>query len=314
MTVMSNRNDRRAKGMADVELRHLEHFVAVAEERSFTRAAARLHLVQSALSVSIRSLERELGGRLFDRSTHHVELNDAGRALLAEARNALAAVDAARDAVAAVHGGLGGTVRVGIMHSMTKIDLAAVLTGFHRERPQVRIVPSAAPGGSTELAAQVLEGRLDLAFVGLPGDHPAGLTVRPLASEPMLLACPEDHPLARRDVIPLADLDGERFVELPSGWGTRLSVDRLFAVSGVRRQIAVEVADIPTLVELVRAGFGLAFLSDSLTVGARPVALRPVRPEPEFVISLVTPADRRPSAAAQAFIDILLATSPARDA
>ncbi|MFE7276802.1 LysR family transcriptional regulator [Streptomyces sp. NPDC057623] len=78
-----------------------------------SRAAARLHLVQSALSVSIRSLERELGGRLFDRTTRRVELTDAGRVLLAEARSALSAVDAARDAVAAAHGGLGGTVPLG---------------------------------------------------------------------------------------------------------------------------------------------------------------------------------------------------------
>src|SRR5579859_2695158 len=108
-----------------MELRQLEHFVAVAEERSFTRAAARLHLVQSTLSVSIKSLERELGGRLFDRTTHRVTLTDAGQALLAEARNALAAVDAARDAVAAAHGGLRGTVRVGIMRSLTLVDAPA---------------------------------------------------------------------------------------------------------------------------------------------------------------------------------------------
>jgi DNA-binding transcriptional LysR family regulator len=292
----------------DVELRHLEHFVAVAEERSFTRAAARMHLVQSALSVSIRSLERELGGRLFNRTTHYVELTDAGRALLIEARNALAAVDAARDAVAAAHGGLRGTVRVGIMHSMTLIDLAAVLTRYHQERPQVQIVPSAAQGGSTELADQVIDGRLDLAFAAFPSDYPAGLTVHPLASEPMLLACPEDHPLARRRVVPLTELDGEPFVDFPPGWGTRLSVDRLFLESGVRRLVTVEVADVPTVVELVRAGFGFAFLSESLTVGSRAVALRAVQPEPAFVISLITAADRRPSAAAQALIDLVLST------
>ncbi|MET9819497.1 LysR substrate-binding domain-containing protein [Streptomyces sp. NPDC006355] len=292
----------------DMELRHLEHFVAVAEERSFTRAAARVHLVQSALSVSIRSLERELGGRLFDRTTHRVELNDAGRALLVEARNALAAVNAARDAVAAVHGGLRGTVRIGIMNSMTLIDLAAVLTRYQQERPNVHIVPSPAQGGSMELAGKVIDGSLDLAFAALPSDYPPGLTVQTLASEPMLLACPDDHPIARRRVIPLSELDGERFVEFPPGWGTRLSVDRMFLESGVRRLIAVEVADVPTVVELVRAGFGFAFLSDSLASGSRALSLRPVEPEPVFEVSLITASDRRPSAAAQALIDLVLAT------
>jgi DNA-binding transcriptional LysR family regulator len=295
-------------GEHELELRHLEHFIAVAEARSFTRAAERMHLVQSTLSVSIRSLERELGGRLFDRTTTHVELTDAGRALLTEARSTLAAAEAARDAVAAVHCGVRGSVRVGIMRSMTLIDLAAVLTRYHQEHPQVQIIPSAAEGGSTELVTQVIDGRLDLAFASLPGDYPPGLTVHPLASEPMLLACPDDHPLARRRVIPLTELDGKRFVDFPSGWGIRLSVDRRFLQSGLRRVVAVEVADVPTVIDLVRAGFGFAFLSPSLTSGSRSVALRPVRPEPVYVFSLITAADRRPSAAAKAFIDLALTT------
>ncbi|MBM9505260.1 LysR family transcriptional regulator [Actinacidiphila acididurans] len=289
-----------------MELRNLEHFVAVAEEGSFTRAAERLHLVQSTLSVSVKSLEKELGGPLFDRSTHHVALTDAGRALLVEARHALAAVEAARDAVAAVHGGLRGTVRVGIMHSLTLIDLAALLTRYHREHPEVQIVPSTAQGGSVELAAQVTDGRLDLAFVSLPGGRPPGLSVHPLATEPLLLACQDDHPFARRSVVPLAELDGERFVDFPAGWGTRLSVDRLFLAEGLRRVIAVEVTDIPTVTELVRAGFGFAFLTASLTRDSPAITLRPVRPTPQFAVSLVTPATRRLSAAARALADLVL--------
>jgi DNA-binding transcriptional LysR family regulator len=296
----------------EVELRHLEHFVAVAEERSFTRAAARIHLVQSALSVSVRSLERELGSRLFERTTHHVELTDAGRALLVEARRTLAAAEAARNAVAAVHGGVRGTVRVGIMHSLTLIDLGNLLARYNRERPQVQIVPSVAPGGSTELARQVTEGRLDLAFAALPG-YPQGLTVRPLASEPMSLACPPDHPFASRRVVPLAELDGARFVDLPSGWGTRRSIDQIFLESGLQREIVVEVADLPTIVDLVTAGFGFAFLSPSLVPDSRRIALRPVRPRPVFAVSLITSDDRPPSAAARALIDLVLTTYPNPD-
>ena len=120
-----------------MELRHLQHFLAVAEEQSFTRAAGRIHLVQSALSVSVRSLERELGARLFDRTTHSVQLTSAGEALVVEARRTLAAAEAARDAVAAVRGGVRGTVRVGIMHSLALIDLAGLLTRYHREHPLI---------------------------------------------------------------------------------------------------------------------------------------------------------------------------------
>jgi DNA-binding transcriptional LysR family regulator len=289
----------------DVELRHLEQFLAVAEEGSFTRAAARLHLVQSALSVSVRSLERELGVRLFDRNTHRVELTDTGRALVPAARRTLAAADAARDAVAAVQGGLRGTIRIGIMHSLSLIDLAGLLTDFHRHWPEVRLIPQAAPGGSSELAKEVAEGRLDLAFAALPHGYPKELSVRALASEELLLACPPGDPLGKRRVIELHELDGKRFVELPLGWGTRVAADRLFLRGGLHREIAVEVADIPNVIDLVAAGFGFAFLSASMITGKKGVVLRRVRPGPEFVVSMITASAQPLSAAAQAMVDLV---------
>jgi DNA-binding transcriptional LysR family regulator len=288
-----------------MELRHLEHFLAVAEEQSFTRAAGRIHLVQSALSVSVRSLERELGARLFDRTTHSVQLTSAGEALVVEARRTLAAAEAARDAVAAVRGGVRGTVRVGIMHSLALIDLAGLLTRYHREHPEVRLVPSPAVGGSVELARDVSEGRLDLAFASPPAGHPRDLDVHSIAAEEMLLACPPDHPLARRRRIALSELAGERFVDYPLGWGTRTSVDRLFADAGIYRQIEVEVGDVPTVAELVRAGFGFAFVSPSNLPQAHDLVLRPTRPHPDFAVCLVTPTTRPISAAARAFIDLV---------
>lgn len=293
-----------------MELRHLEHFLAVAEERSFTRAAARIHLVQSALSVSVKTLERELGAQLFDRTTHSVELTDAGAALVGEARRTLAAADAARDAVAAVLGGVRGTVRVGIMHSLALIDLAGLLTRYHREHPEVRLIPSPAEGGSVELAQGVLEGRLDLAFASPTAGPPKDLEVRSIAAEEMLLACPPDHPLARRRRIALAELDGEPFVDYPPGWGTRVGVDRLFADAGLHRQIRVEVGDVPTVAELVRAGFGFAFISPSTLPQAHNLVLQHTRPYPEFSVALVTPTARPLSAAARAFIALVHSTFP----
>jgi DNA-binding transcriptional LysR family regulator len=288
-----------------VELRHLEHFLAVADEGSFTRAAARLYLVQSALSVSIRSLERELGVRLFDRNTHGVALTDTGQALVPEARRTLAAADAARDAVAAAQGGLRGTVRIGIMHSLSLIDLAGLLTDFHRERPEVHLLPhAAAQGGSSELSKDVADGRLDLAFAALPDRYPRGLTVRALAAEQMLLACPPGDPLAKRRVIELHQLDGKRFVDFPPGWGTRIAADRLFLAAGLQREISVEVADIPNVLDLVNAGFGYAFLSPSMVAG-KEGQLRRVRPSPEFVVSMITSEAQPLSAAARAFVELV---------
>jgi DNA-binding transcriptional LysR family regulator len=124
----------------------------------------------------------------------------------------------------------------------------------------------------------------------------------------MLLACPPDHPLARRRRIAVSELAGERFVDYPLGWGTRASVDRLFADAGIDRQIEVEVGDVPTVAELVRAGFGFAFISPSTLPHAHDLALRHTRPYPELSVALVTPTTQPISAAARAFIDLVLST------
>ena len=115
-----------------MELRQLEHFVAVAEEQHFTRAAARVHVVQSSLSASIKALERELGEPLFVRDNRRVTLTQAGRALLPSARAALAAVDEGRDAVAGLRGVLRGQLHVGAIQTLGVVDLAALLATFRQ--------------------------------------------------------------------------------------------------------------------------------------------------------------------------------------
>src|ERR1017187_895956 len=121
-----------------MELRHLEVFVAVAEELSFTRASNRLHLVQSGVSSAVKALERDLGANLFDRDRHRVMLTDAGQVLLPEARATLAAAQAARDAVSEAQGGLRGTVTVGTMLSTGPLDLAGLLGRFQIGRASCR--------------------------------------------------------------------------------------------------------------------------------------------------------------------------------
>ena len=244
-----------------MELRQLATFVAVAEEGSFTRAADRLHVVQSAVSAGVRNLEKELGAMLFDRSTHAVKLTDAGRALLPEARATLAAAQAARDAVDEVRGGLRGTVVLGTMQAqgMRAIDLAGVLAAFSVEHPGVEVIIRHT-GGSSEMAMRVLEGRLDLAFLALPGEGPPGLELIPLAGEPIELAVPAGHPLAGTAEIELSALRDEALVELPQGWAIRIAVDDCFAAAGVTRTIAYEVNDTATMVEFIRNGLALGML------------------------------------------------------
>jgi DNA-binding transcriptional LysR family regulator len=296
-----------------MELRRLEHFLAVAEEGSFTRASERIHLVQSALSVSIKALENELGCSLFDRTTHRVELTDAGRALVPAARATLAAAQAARDAVDAVVGGVRGTLNLGIMQSLSAMDLAGLLTRFHSERPGVELRPRPARGGSAELARQVESGELDLAFLSVVVRSHLHLSLIPIASEPVLVALPPGHRLESRESLTIAELDGETFVEVPEGWGTRLITDLAFAEAGAQRAISVELADLTTLTELVRAGLGLALLPASSVANAHPVRLIPLRPPLTWDIALAVPTNRPLSAAARAFVDLVRATWPGPD-
>ena len=290
-----------------MELRQLGYFVAVAETLNYTRAAARLHVSQSTLSVAVRSLERELGSRLFDRSTHHVELTGSGATLLGEARLTLAAAEAARAAVTGVAEGTRGPLTLGVMQSLLLIDLAGLLTDYHRERPGVLLRPRTVPGGSAGLARAVAAGDLDVALAVDTGDHPPGVRSHVLAREPVLLACPVGHRLAGRRQVSLEELADETFVETPAGWGIRAIADRLFAGVGVTREIALDVPDMTMVVELVRAGLGLSMLTRSLVTGGHDVVLLDVTPTAVFAVSVLLPARRPVSAAAQAFAD--LATS-----
>jgi DNA-binding transcriptional LysR family regulator len=290
-----------------VELRQLEHFVAAAEERHFTRAAQRLHIVQSGLSASIRALERELGTPLFVRSTRRVELTQAGLALLPEARRTLAAATTAADAVAAVQGLVRGTLAVGTMQILPPaVDLVAILGRFHAQHPGVELRLRQA--GTGTLLGEVAAGALDLALVAPVGRPPAGLVVRGLASEPLLVACAPEHPLARREEVELAELAGEPFVDFQPDWGLRMLVDRQLAAAGLDRHTALEVNDVPTLLELVAHGLGVALVPEVVTrhpAQVRYLRLRP--PAPTFEVAVATVGDPPASQAAR----VLLAMLPA---
>ena len=210
-----------------MELRHLEYFVAVAQELSFTRASRRLHVVQSGVSSAIQSLERELGVPLFDRNRHRVSLTDAGQALLPEARATLAAAQAAREAVSEARGGLRGTVTVGTTLAVGPLDLPELLGRFHATHPGVTVRLRLASTGSAGLAREVIAGALDLALVALPGQPPAGLALQPVSTEPLLLVCHPGHPLASRSATTLETLADEAFIDFPPGWGRNEAGDLL---------------------------------------------------------------------------------------
>ena len=294
-----------------MELRHLEYFVSVAEERHFTRAAERLLVSQSGLSASIRALERELGAKLFVRTTRSVELTGAGRALLSEATRALASVRAAREAVAAVQGLLRGTLSVGTEQCIAGVHVPELLARFREEHPQVEIRLRQA--GSAQLAESVAAGRLDLAFVALCGPPPQGVRLLPLTEEPLILLCHPGHALAGGQEARWAELKGEALVDFQLDWGVRQLTERTFAAAGIERQVALEVNDVHSMIELVEQGLGVAVVPRHFARKPQASGLCAVPltegPQPVWEVSVALPAGDAASPAARklcAYLDLTL--------
>ncbi|HSS25495.1 MAG TPA: LysR family transcriptional regulator [Mycobacterium sp.] len=291
-----------------MELRHLEYFLAVADNRSFTEAAKKLHVVQSGVSATIKALERELGAELFVRGPAGVTLTPAGEELRPRARETLDAARAAKDAVNATRGSVRGTVTVGTLTSISIIDLPTLLADLHTRHPGVVVHLRAARAGSAGLAQQLRDGDLDVAFLVFTRPPPADLNARLVAAVPLLLVVPADHPLAQRDSVPLADLSGMSFVDSPPGYGTRTVVDNAFTAAGVERTVAVEVADLGTAAAYIRNGLGIGFLSWSILDDIDDSGLATLRItdyDLEWRLYVTTSAIRPTSAASHALLSLI---------
>jgi DNA-binding transcriptional LysR family regulator len=256
-----------------MELRHLQYLIAVAEEGTFTRAAARVHVAQPGVSAQIRQLERELGQELLVRGARRVTLTEAGAAVLPYARAALAAVAAARDAADELAGLLRGHITIGTVTSVSSegFDLPALLARFHGDHPNVGITLTA--DNSDELIRSLHHGRVDLALLGLGSTEPAGLDIHVITEEPLVAAVGPSHPLAARSSITLPALIRHELISLPRGTGLRSCLDDACAAAGLAPTVSLEAGDPRTLAQLAAHGLGVAIVPRSIT-DARPGELR----------------------------------------
>ena len=288
-----------------MELRQLSHFLAVADERHFTRAAARVHLTQSSLSSSVRALERELGSDLFVRSTRQVELTEAGRALLPAARRAVVAAEDGRDAVAAVRGLVRGHLAIGAIQSLGRVNLPGLIARFHRRHPAVTLRVHHV--GAPELVRRTADGEIDLAIVDLPlGPQGNRVRAHALATESLQFAVAADDPIAHRSRVRLSDLADRDFIEYRPDSALRASIDRACHTVGLQRRIICEADALPDLVELVALGIGVSLLPPAAIrmSGGRAVGVATDPPIARELL-LVTPVDREPSPAGAAFLQLL---------
>jgi DNA-binding transcriptional LysR family regulator len=284
-----------------MELRQLRYLVALAEERNFTRAAAREHIAQPALSQQIRRLEEETGVGLVERSTRRVSLTDAGDALVARSRRILAEVESARTELEALKGVQTGHVTVGVMHTMGPVDVSIALAAFHERHPAVEL--SVREYSSEELADLLRVDELDLAFLSVTErieSHDLGL--EQLVSEELVVVLPRQHALAKRRRVRMAELVGEQFISYREGARLRELLMAAGRHAGFVPEVMLESNESSRIRRLVERGMGVAILprSDAEAPGAEVAVATLVEPPLRRDITLAWREGRRlPPAAAE---------------
>ena len=289
----------------DVQVGQLRAFVAVAEQRHFTRAARQLGIAQPSVSAHVRRLESETGTALFHRMKGHITLTPAGEALLPFARRIVADVDAATTEIREVEGLARGRLAVGATPSLAATLLPAVLARYHAAYPGIDL--SVRESGSRELVAALEEGAVDVALVILPVRQDV-LATQPLLREELVVAVAKDHALATRRSLSIADLRDVPLVMFREGYDLRASTEAAFRVAGFAPTFAVEGGEMDGVLRLTAAGLGAAIVP-SLVIEA-PGPLRAVRiaaPALTRTIGLAHRRDRRLSRAGQEFVDTVTA-------
>jgi len=255
-----------------VQLHQLRYLVCVAEERQFTRAAARLHVAQPSVSAAVAALETELGTPMFHRSRSEVTLTGAGETFLPWARQVLSDCDAGVAAVRDLLGLERGRLALGATPSLTTNLLPPVLAGFHRAYPGLEL--SLHEGGSQDLVLRLEEGGLDLAIVILPVDRPRVATSA-LMEEELVLAVDPKHPLAGRNTIRVAELEGVALVMFKDGYDLREATLGACARAGFCPILAMQGLEMDGALALAAAGVAAAVVPASVVVPDGP--LRAVR-------------------------------------
>jgi len=253
-------------GTPAIDLRAWRQFVAVAEELHFGRAARRLHMTQPPVTQAIAQLERALGVRLFDRTRRRVALTPAGEALLPEVRELLVRAQALPARARAAAAGEVGRVRLAFVSTVGFERLPSWVRDFHARSPEVALELVEATG-DVQLEA-FARGEIDAGLMlHAPGQAPAALASLAVSVEPLVLAVPEQHALARSGPLPLDEVLAQPLVMFPRRILPSLhdAVLDLYQAHGVVPRVAQEAIQMQTIVNLVWGGIGVAWVPESVT-------------------------------------------------
>lgn len=292
-------------------LRQLEYVEVVARHGGFRRAAEQLHVAQPAVSAQIARLERELGVRLFERTSRRVELTQAGRLVLGRARRILSERDAVRADLDELAQVLRGTLRLGVTAVLGSLDLPAIIRDFHRRYPSIDLTVRAAL--VDELLVDLANGRIDVAIAPIYDDLPEQYVARPLVTETLILATPPGL-LAARRAVRLTTVRDQPFVSLGPASRLRKILADVAAQQGFSPRIQFEAADPAGIRALISAGLGVGLLAESLArADGPPVDVHHLTPAPWYPpIGLIRERRRRIDPTLRAWLRHLAEVVPRR--
>jgi len=284
-----------------MEIHQLRYFVAVADEGSFSRAAAKVRVAQPSLSQQIRKLEAEVGQPLFDRLPRSVVLTEAGRCLIDYARQILASIGDARRSIDELKDEVSGRLAVGAIPTIAPYILPELVGKFQKHYPEVslEIVEDVTDG----ITRRVEAGELDVALASTCQQSPT-LRRESVGNEPLLALVPEGHPLAKKTLVELDDLKSQRFLLLHEMHCLSQQVHHLLESRRLRPEIALAGSQLGTIANMVAAEIGVSIVPQMMvkhraTSGCVSLPFAP--PVPERELNLLYNPLRFQSKAAAAF-------------
>lgn len=289
-----------------MDLAQLETFLSIAQEKSFSRAAEKLHRTQPAISIAIKRLEEELGESLFDRSSKGGTLTDAGEMLFVYARRMVNLREEALEAFRELRGLHRGRLSIGANESTSLYLLPQLLLEYRKRHPEIKVQVYRAY--SERIPNEVTERNLDFGFLSYDPVHPELQSMEVHRDQVVLVAGPE-HRLAGRAQVDIAELGTESFVAHNAATPTRRRIIETFAEHGVPLHIHMELATLQTIQAFVSQGAGLAILprltvQDAIREG-RLVEVPVPQIQVEKVLRLVFRREKNLSHAAKAFLDLV---------
>ena len=288
-----------------MELRHLRYFLAIADTRSFTRAAERLHVTQPTLSHQIKQLESMVGTVLFDRSTKEVELTAAGRLFKPYCERILKEIDASALAISELEGLMRGTLRMAVFHSFSHSMLPAIMSDFALRYPGVHVITRLVP--RLDMERELINAELDMAVAYVAGDNDQ-IVAEPLFEEELVLVVGSKCPQAGRKSLPMRELAKLPLVLLTPEFGARQFVDRFFADTGARPHVVLEMNAIdPILATTRNSGLATVLSAGAILDTSGLHVVRLTDPAPRRMVGILWRRNGHRSAAALRMAEMIRA-------